>query len=50
MSDTVNLHVGSIEEMGKRFVGAWCVFRATWTPIPGEAGHRFQSKLDSDST
>ena len=27
-----------------------CVFRATWTPIPGEAGHRFQSKLDSDST
>ena len=29
---------------------ASCVFRATWTPIPGEAGHRFQSKLDSDST
>ena len=28
----------------------YCVFRATWTPIPGEAGHRFQSKLDSDST
>ena len=27
-----------------------CVVRATWTPIPGEAGHRFQSKLDSDST
>jgi len=23
MSETVNLHVGSIEEMGKRFVGAW---------------------------
>jgi predicted transcriptional regulator len=23
MSQTVNLHVGSIEEMGKRFVGAW---------------------------
>jgi len=23
MSDTVNLHVGSIEEIGKRFVGAW---------------------------
>jgi predicted transcriptional regulator len=23
MSETVNLHVGSIEEMGKRFIGAW---------------------------
>ena len=23
MSETVNLHVGSIEDMGKRFVGAW---------------------------
>jgi predicted transcriptional regulator len=23
MNETVNLHVGSIEEMGKRFVGAW---------------------------
>lgn len=23
MSETVRLHVGSIEEMGKRFVGAW---------------------------
>ncbi|MCD6705646.1 MAG: hypothetical protein LT080_04220 [Thiobacillus sp.] len=23
MSETVNLHVGSIEEMGKRFTGAW---------------------------
>ncbi len=23
MSETVNLYVGSIEEMGKRFVGAW---------------------------
>jgi predicted transcriptional regulator len=23
MSEKVNLHVGSIEEMGKRFVGAW---------------------------
>jgi predicted transcriptional regulator len=23
MSGTINLHVGSIEEMGERFVGAW---------------------------
>lgn len=23
MSETVKLHVGSIEEMGKRFIGAW---------------------------
>ena len=23
MSGTINLHVGSIEDMGKRFVGAW---------------------------
>ena len=23
MSERVNLHVGSVEEMGKRFVGAW---------------------------
>lgn len=23
MSGTVNLHVGSVDEMGKRFVGAW---------------------------
>jgi predicted transcriptional regulator len=23
MSETVNLHVGSIDQMGKRFVGAW---------------------------
>ena len=24
-----------------------CVFRRSWTAIPGEAGHSFQSKLDS---
>lgn len=23
MSETVNLHVGSVDEMGKRFIGAW---------------------------
>lgn len=23
MSETINIHVGSIEEMGKRFIGAW---------------------------
>ncbi len=23
MSGTINLHVGSIEDMGKRFIGAW---------------------------
>lgn len=23
MSGTINLHVGSVEDMGKRFVGAW---------------------------
>ena len=23
MSRTINLHVGSIEDMGKRFIGAW---------------------------
>jgi predicted transcriptional regulator len=23
MSGTVNLHVGSVEDMGKRFIGAW---------------------------
>jgi len=23
MTESVNLHVGSVEEMGKRFVGAW---------------------------